>query len=1135
VLRIVTGRAGSGKSAFALDKACEIYKKGGRAFIIVPEQFTFETERALLGRAGPASSLGVEVLSFSRMVRRVADSCGGFAGRYIDDCGRIVLMYKAIAQVSDLLKVYGRQAKYPSFARSMLETASEYKLCAVSADDLKDAAKRSDNAVLRRKLSDISLIISAYDSMLSDRFADPADDLTKLAELIAANGFFRGSTVVIDSFKGFTAQEKAVILKLLIQADDVFVTLCSDINGREDKYGLFAPVHETAQSLISLAAKSGVEAAAPVRLGEPKRFGNDALRELEKRIFRPYAGPYDDEAEEIFLTSAPNLYDEAQFAAQEAARLIRDEGARCRDIVVISRGLDLYDGILGPAFDKYGIPLFYDRRRDVQAHPLVTLPLCALEIVSSGWKFEPVFRYLKTGLAGFGSIQIALLENYVLTWDIAGAQWLEEWTNNPDGFTSEMTEQAKCRLMYLNLLRERFVSPLSRLSEKLEASQGASDMIKALYSLLIETGADKAVQAEHRRLEESGEVELADEYRQIWEKLCAVFDQTAAVLGGESMTPAELGSLLKTAASKMEIGHIPPSLDEVTAGDAERIRAGSAKYAFIIGLADGIFPKGKTAFGVITDAEREELIGLGVELTPPARRRVAEERFIAYEALTCASQRIYLSYPRSDTAGKTMRASPFYIAVRSLFPRCAVRAEALGDELDSVQNLRSAFDMLALGYGRDTRLTDALLRQFSRRPEYAKRLAALKNAHYRVPARIEDKNTSRELFGERMNVSPSRLESYGQCRFLYFCRYGLGVRARRKAELMAPEIGTLIHFVLERLLSRNAPALAGMSDEKIDAETDQLLGEFADTYFGGLRGKPERFRYLYRRLRVTVRTLVRHILRELAAGDFYPVDFELGIGGEGGGVPAKVIDLPDGGSIAVEGKVDRVDLMKKNGRTYLRVIDYKTGQKSFNLPDVLYGLNLQMFIYLFTLCGTGSKRYGPQDVLPAGVLYLPAKLPDVAADRDEADDRIAKRTDSELKMSGLILADKDVVTGMERDGAGIFIPARVKTSDGEIDARSSVASFEQMGMLRRHIDSTLAAMASTLRQGDIAAVPVEGLGYHPCDYCEFSSVCGHEKGDSVKYLHGSDSVWDDIAAREAAREAADEAAKDETDGGGADA
>ena len=1121
MLRLIFGRAGSGKTRYALEAAGAAMEKGRHAVIVVPEQFTYETERALLRRLGPRSCLYVEVLSFSRMAHRVFGECGGVACRYIDDSGRALVMHRALQQVADRLGVYRRQAASPAFAGTMVQTVAEYKQCGVDSQALAQAAGQLDDPLLSQKLTDLSLIVGAYDAMLSAGFADSLDDLTRLAQALEDCPFFASRTVVLDSFKGFTPQERQVLAAILRQADEVAVTLCADRYGDEEGgIGLFSPVQKTARQLTALAGKCGVAVAKPLVLPGPFRFACESLRALEGRVFRPRAERYDGPAPEIHIVSASNLYDEAQFAAQEIARLVRTQGLRYRDFVVISRGLPMYRGILEPVFERYGVPLFFDTPRDVETHPLMALALSALDAAAADFRPEHVLRYLKTGLTGFSAMETAQVENYLLTWDIAGAEsWRSPWQGNPDGFAGPLTGEGQARLDELNDLRARIAAPLLNLSQQLDEAAGASRMAEALYRLLVAVGADRAVADACRTLGDAGEVELADEYRQMWDKLMNVLDQTARTLGEDRMPPKEFAQLLRLCIVSTELSHIPPSLDEVTAGDAERIRASDAKIALVIGMAEGVFPRTHTPGGVITDAEREKLIRLGLELSAPAHEQAVEERFLAYTALTCSSQAIYLTCPRSDTAGRTMRPSQFLLHVKSLFPQCGVIEEALGDPLDSVQNEASAFDMLAMRYGvarnGEDALGRALLRYFKTLPAYAGRLAALEAAAGREPARLRDHAAARALFGERMHISPTRLETFGQCRFLYFCRYGLRAQTRRKAVLMAPEIGTLVHFVLERLLSGlEGRKLWEIAPEKLGETVDGLLDEFAAVYLGGLDDKPERFRYLYARLKETVMALVAHLAQELSQSEFFPVDYELKIA-EDGDVAPVVIDLPDGGAIAVEGKVDRVDRMTSGGKTYLRVIDYKTGAKSFSLNDVAYGLNMQMLVYLFTLCENAAGRYGGAP-LPAGILYMPAKKPEVVVPHGADDTEIRRGQSAELKMSGLIAAEPEVIRGMEQEARGIFIPARMK-NDGEPDTlRSSIATFEQFGALQRHIGRILRAMAKTLRAGDIAAQPVEGLGYRPCDYCEFSAVCGHEKGDRVRWLYRFDKndVWKQIEGDE---------------------
>ena len=75
----------------------------------------------------------------------------------------------------------------------------------------------------------------------------------------------------------------------------------------------------------------------------------------------------------------------------------------------------------------------------------------------------------------------------------------------------------------------------------------------------------------------------------------------------------------------------------------------------------------------------------------------------------------------------------------------------------------------------------------------------------------------------------------------------------------------------------------------------------------------------------------------------------------------------------MRGKIDRVDAYEDGeGRIYIRVADYKTGSKKFELKNIEAGRDLQMLLYLFSICENGKRRYG-KDIVPAGVLYVSVK------------------------------------------------------------------------------------------------------------------------------------------------------------------
>jgi ATP-dependent helicase/nuclease subunit B len=1126
LLKLILGRSGTGKTHFAIQKASELAANNANVILIVPEQITFKTEKMLIEKIGAKACLNIEVLSFTRLAQRVFKECGGFACRYIDDCGRYIIMQLALKQVADLLKIYQKQAANPAFTKTMVDCVAEYKTYGVTPEMFEKTSAKLNDSILKQKLADISLIMQTYNALLNQQFADSHDDLVRLDTKLEQYHFFKNKTIIIDEFKGFTLQEKRIISRILTQVDDVYITLCTDcIDDNEQDMGLFSLVKTTARQLINIAKKAYVDVAMPKCLSEPLRFKSEDLSHLEANIFRNHSLPFKQESKNIHIASAVNIHDEMQYVAQTISTLVRENGCMYKDIVVIAGDMELYKGIIDPVFAKYDIPLFFDNRRSIDTHPLMVFVLSLLDIMRNNFKADHIFRYLKTGILDISIEDISALENYVMMWDIKGFEtWQKLWDFHPDGYGKEITESDKAVLDKTEQIKSRFLQPVLSLKSNLKEKNTGKEFVLNIYNFLCSVNIQTRIDELCNALTENGEIELADEYERTWEVLIAIFDQLALTLNNQEVTLQEFSHLLQLVIVNSGLGHIPASLDEVTFGSADRIRAGEPKYVFVIGLADGIFPKSGRKGGVFSENERKKLIENGLELATSQEQPI-DERYFAYKAFTAATTGLNLSSPRSDAGGKVLRQSYFLAAVKTLFPSCDIKVEALADTIDCIQNEKSAFEQLALSFNKKDSLANVLMYYFQAKGTYTAKLEALRRASAKEPFMFKDKSISRQLYGEKIHISPSRAEMHRQCKFLYFCKYGIKARPRNKAELAAPEVGTLIHFVLERLLSQtqgikiwNVPKL------QLDDMVKSLLDEYAQHFLGGLQNKPERFKYLFYRLEATVISLVEHICAELSQSEFIPVDFELVIGNDGvehgSSVKPLTITLEDGGNIIVEGKVDRVDIMKKNKKACIRVIDYKTGSKTFKLNDVVNGLNLQMLIYLFSICVNAKERYAENDeqIIPAGVLYLPAKRPSLDGSREIEEPDLAKQIDEQLKMSGIILNDAEIAFSMEKDGKGIYIPAKIKAEydeDGKIiaaqfNSAASIASLEQFGQIKQHIIKTLKGMAKYLRSGNIAAIPVNGNGYNPCEYCDFMSVCGIESEDKVEILqsYDKDQVWE---------------------------
>ena len=778
--------------------------------------------------------------------------------------------------------------------------------------------------------------------------------------------------------------------------------------------------------------------------------------------------------------------------ARTAKRLIREEGLRCRDMAIIARDADAYREEMTAALRRYGVPAFEDSRQPIDSQPLIAFVRAGMEAAQS-FGTEPVLRYLKTGLTDFALEEISELENYMIEWNISGSRLLSAFTQHPEGYGNVFQEQDRQKLACLNGLRERATQPLVHLRDACQGVDGAQ-IAHAAYAFLEETNAAKHLRAFAQSLSSAGEEALALEQGRIWDLLMALLSQCAIALEGHPMPLSRFAQLFDAVLSSQEIGTIPQGLDEIPLGSADRMRASSPRIVFLLGANEGEFPRTPASSGVFSDAERRRLIELGLEMTDPYDQQAVEERLLAYQSLSAARERLYVCHTRSNGEGGSQTGSVIVSELNRLFPHC-IRFDAdEEDALARVEGESPAFLLTASRWGKSDPLSAALKRYFASRPDYAGRLAGVGRAACHTPARFENPENSRRLFGDQLYLSASRVEVYHKCRFQYFCRYGLNARPRKIAKLDPLSSGTVVHDVLERLLREHSPrALHEMGPKKRAEEIEALLLSYLEEKMGGAQEKPKRFSYQFARLSVVLEEVVGRLCAEFLHSSFEPIDFELRIDKDGLVAPYS-LPLPDGGTLQIKGSIDRVDRMERDGKAYLRVVDYKSGGKEFLLSDVLNGLNMQMLIYLMCLWQNGAQRYG--EVVPAGILYMPVKSTPATLGRNATQAEIDKARAKACRMSGMVLDHSLVIDGMEDDGKGIFIPVR-REKDGGV--KGTLINLTQLSRLQKKMDGILTEMGESLHRGEIGAVPSFGAGYdRVCDWCDYKSVCGYEPGAPVR-------------------------------------
>lgn len=1094
MLHFLLGRAGSGKTTAVRARLKALAESGeGALCLLVPEQASFENERALLRLLGPRGAARVEVLSFSRLCDALSRRYGGGAGRRLDDGGRAILMSLALDAVRDQLQFYRRSAQGTQLVSLLLQADAEFCSCAISPQQLREAAAGAAEPSLKQKVEELSLILSAYRALVHQSWLDPREDLDRAAQTLETHPFFADTTVFVDGYQSFTRQQYAVLRAALRQAKDVTVALCADsLDDPAHGMGIFSIVKQTAAALLRCAREEGVEVASPEVLSPGARFLSDDLRAVEAGVFRGAHAAAQEKAEHAAIYAARDAYDEAAFAAASIRRLLAAEVCRARDIVVMARDLDGYRRPLAAAFSQYEIPYFMDEARDITHEPLMRYVLSAFAAVRTHWDTEAVLACVKTGLAGIDGEGVAQLENYCFVWSITGRRWCEPFTMHPDGFSQPWTDEDRARLESLEAARQTVMGPLLSFA-KASAHATGKELSKAVYALLEKASIPAHLETLAAALEAGGRPALADDAVRLWDLLMQVLDQCALVLGDAPVERGRFEELLTLVLQRNPLAGIPQGIDEVTVGAADRIRTESPKIVFVLGAARGDFPKTPGGAGVLRFSERLALIEGGLPLNDTLAGVDVQERFLAYSAVSAGRERLFLSWPAAAADGTPKQPSPLIEEVRRALREVPVYTEKTLPTGFFACSRDAAFSALARRFGAKDAQQSALRALFSG-PEDRPRLEALDRAAKQAPARLRDIERAKALFGGRMRISASQAQTFAQCPFAYFCQYGLRARPRRKAELDPLTYGSLMHYLLERLFrDTGAEKLAALSRPELEALIRTLLQEYVEAQLPDAGSQGARFTFLLARTVPAAAAVTAHIAEELCQSAFEPVDFELPVGGEDG-IPALVLELADGGSAEIIGKIDRVDAYKAGGRTWLRVVDYKTGHKTFRMADLLDGMNLQMLLYLAALYENGGGRY--ENPAPAGVLYMPASEPSVPVDADTTREKRLQKQAEKLRMVGIVRADPGLLSAMEPSGEGRYIPVKFKQG---IPARSGSAVTEkELEALLSYVKDKVRSMAGALREGRVEAVPLQGTALDVCAHCEFAAVCGHEPDGAAR-------------------------------------
>ena len=1133
MLTLILGRAGTGKTAFVMSEIRRRMGGGERGLLlVVPEQYSHDAERQLCDICGDRLSLHGETLSFTRMFSRAYADIGIAQPRVIDAGGQILAMYRALEAAAPTLRVFGKRSMRADLLEKLLDTVRELKMLNISPESLNKMAK-SASKPLAEKLRDISLVYGAYEGFLNIHGIDPSDMLTLLANVIGSSGIGDTGGIYFDGFNDFTAQEMRVVAELMRKNADLTVCLTFDpADDADEGWEAFKIPRDTAAKLRRIAEDCGVEinviTTSVTQREDAGKFGDAAMRQcanqplcaaggavlsvpppvpraaellhLERHMFQDGDVPFAGECGGVRVYAAPSRYAECEYAAHSVWELVRS-GYRWRDIGVMARDWVAYGSLCENVFEKYGVPFFTSGREDIMGKPPAALIDAALEIATSGWEYKPVFRYLKTGLAGISNAECSELENYAIRWNLRGYMWGREWVLPPSGYRGKSEEATLARL---NEIRKQVTAPLFRLRDRIKGISESSAKLRALYAFFEEVKLPENIAEKAQMLEERGEARLADEYAQLWDIIVNAMDQTYAVLGDTPVSAYEFRKLFSLALSRYDVGVIPVSLDRTALGGMAMSRRRDLKCLIVLGATDGTMPMLTGNSGALSDRERLELHNLGADMPAGLEERLCREMNMLYSTLTLPSQLLIMSYP---TGGGTR---PSYI-VKRIMTMFDTKEITLREEEYMTSAETPCFELAALsGHTNASRIAAAAREFFAGESEDAYNRLVEADIALRAGRSRLSRRYAQMLYGRELSLSASRVDKYYACPFAHFVNSGLRLDQREYAGFDAPEAGIFMHYVLEGV-SREIKSSCGFknTDEQMRRDlTVRYIEKYANEVLYGFEGKNARFVYLFRRLERDIQRIVIDMLDELNNSNFEPRDFEVDLS-----QLANLANVKD--RLNLIGKIDRVDSWTNSGRTYLRVIDYKTGRKSFELSDVLHGRDMQMLIYLFALNKYGGLEYGAERI-PAGVLYVPARDIIVKAARNTPEDELDRLRSHKLRRGGLVLSDPVVIEAMENGESKKYLPVKY-TKEGEITGDSLVTS-EQVDLLSVHVSDMLRSAADEIIDGVVACSPYyKGPEDNACTYCEFHSVCGFDEtlGDKRRFVRKQKpaEVWGALEAK----------------------
>lgn len=1088
-LKFVFGPSGSGKSSYLYQHVIqESMKYPERNYIVlVPEQFTMQTQKDLVMMHERKGIMNIDVLSFARLAYRVFEETGGGGLPVLDDEGKNLILRKIAGDYESELKMLGGHMKKQGYISEVKSVISEFTQYDIGEDEIERVMESAgESSRLYYKLADIRLLYRGFTDYLREKYITKEELLDVLSCEVEKSERLKNSTVVLDGFTGFTPVQDRLLGELMRHCREVIVTVTMDRRGNpyvyEHPYQLFALSKQMVTSLLQIAKQNKIPVEEPVELYDhvPWRFKEqEALAFLEKHLFRYGAGAYEKEQEQVKLHLAKNPREEAYAVAEQVRRMMREDRYRLRDIGVIVSDMDVYADHLKQAFIKYDIPFFMDHKRSILLNSFVEYIRSVLHMAEQSLSYESVFRFLRTNLAGFTYEEIDELENYVIGLGIKGYKhWQEKWTRKLRGMAQEDLDK-------MNHYRRQLVEKVDGLIYVLrQRRKTVADITRAIYEFMVQENLQVRLAEQEELFKAKGELALAREYAQIYRIVIELFDKFVELLGDEQVSLSEYCKLLDAGLEEARVGVIPPEVDQVVIGDMQRTRLKDIKALLFAGANDVYLPGALLRTGLLSELDREKFAREKLTLSAGGKEKAYVQKFYLYLNLTKPSEKLDIYYSKVSADGKSVRPSYLIQELQKLFPKLKVRdEERYLKEQELTENI--GFDRMIREFVQKRHETDGawceLYNWYKKNPKWQEKVERfLEAGYYRKPLDALTEEAAKRLYGEEFETSITRMERFAVCAFSHFLTYGLGLREREEYDFQAADLGNVCHRALERFsykVEREAGDWLKLTEEKRKQYVEESVEEAIADYGNSILYSSSRNAYLIVRMKRMLEKTVWALTKQLAAGDFKPAAYELRF---------------------ANGKIDRVDTCEDGDCVYVKVIDYKTGSKSFDVTALYHGLQLQLMVYMDAALQMEQKKHPEKEILPAGVFYY--RIQDPLIDRPkegEEQESILK----ELKPDGMISLEKEVLEHLDHCmvGESSVIPVKYN-KNGSLSKSSKAASAQDFYLMMKYAVNKVEEIRQKILSGDVKVNPYRRGTETSCDYCSYRQICGFDtKMEGYRY------------------------------------